>query len=200
MGRRGLLTSLVLSLLAVIPRLAAPSAAAACSSAPIPFDRVLASAGPVLVVRVVGIRGPADSPDGLTLAIEEAWRGTAPPVLDLEPPVATACGDRVWARVGERLILALDVPAFDGLPPLAAYWAVLDDGMLEPRSGETPAGVTTLAGLRDTVARQSPEEPATSGGASSGTPVLAALAVLGIATLVLAGIVTFLVRRRASPP
>ena len=186
-------------LLATAALLAASASTMACSPAPIPFDRVLASAGPVLVVRVLGIRGPVDSPDALTLAVDDVWRGTAPPVFDIEPPVATACGDRVWARVGERLVLALDVAAFEGSPPLTAFWEVLDDDTLEPRTGETPAGVTTLAQLRGGFAPEADGTPDAPVAPLPEQAVVAVIVVLGIGALVLSGTIGVLARRRPSP-
>ncbi len=185
-------------LLAVATLLAAPAATVACSSAPIPFDRVLAGDGLVAVVRVVAVRGPADAPDALALAVDDVWRGTAPPVLDIEPPVTTACGDSLWTRAGERLVIAFAVAAFDGIDPLAAYWAVGDDGTLEPRSAEPPPGRTTLAQLRAAFPGSAPEaldEP----GAPGGEPAVAlAILVLGIAALVLVGTTVLLGRHRPS--
>jgi len=96
----------------------------ACSAAPIPFDSVRAHPGAIGLVRVTDIAGDPDAPDRYRLTVDEVWRGALAPVLEIEPPVVGACGDLLIAGRGERLMLALDVRAFDAAQPMAAYWAV----------------------------------------------------------------------------
>ena len=173
----------------------------ACSGSPIPFERAVAHPGSIGLMRVLDVARNPQAPDRYRLAVDEVWRGGLPPVLEIEAPVVHACGDRLFAARGDRLVLALNVNAFDDGDPMAAYWLIDAAGKIGFTAVEERPDVTTLAALRTVLAPDGAVLPDDGSGApttSEDTAVPLVVALLVIASCVLGGavLVAALNRRR----
>jgi hypothetical protein len=173
----------------------------ACSGSAIPFERVVAHPGSIGLVRVLDVAGNAQAPDRYRLAVDEVWRGGLPPVLEIEAPVVHVCGDRLFAARGDRLVLALDVNAFDDADRMAAYWAIDAAGRIGFTAVEERPGVTTLKALRAVLAPAGavlPDDASAAPTTSEDAGVPLVVALLAIASCVLGGavLVAALARRR----
>jgi hypothetical protein len=143
--------ALVLGSILVLAAVAAlaPRTANACSGPMVTANEAIDKAGAIVLVRTAAIQGDPESPDGYAFVVEEAFLGRVPARLDIEAPPFHACGDRIFARVGDRLVIAFDVEAFVGQPPMNPYWLVLPDGTLSPDGIDASAVPwTTLDDLR----------------------------------------------------
>ena len=174
----------------------------ACSGAAIPFERVVAHPGPIALVRVLDLAGNPQAPDRYRFAVDEVWRGTVPPVLEIESPVVHVCGDRLFAQRGDRLALALNVIAFDDAKPMAAFWVVDAEGRIDGTAVEERPGVTTLAGLRTILAPAGALPPAeeesvpVEASEDAGVPLVVALLAIASCVLGAAVLIAALARRR----
>ena len=177
------------------------SVARACSGPGIPFERVVAHPGMIALVRVLDIAGDPQAPDRYQFAVDEVWRGAVPPVFDIEPPLIHGCGDRLAVNRGDRLVLALDVNAFDAAKPMAAFWVMDAAGRIDGTLVEERPGVSTLAALRAVLAPTGavlPDDQPGAPGTSEDAGVPLVVALLAIASCVLGGalLVAALARRR----
>jgi len=127
----------------------APRSADACSGPAVTVEEAVDKASAIVLVRTAAVQGDPDSPDGYVFEVEEAFLGRVPDRLAIEAPQWHACGDRIFAAMGERLVIAFDVDAFVGQPPMNPYWRVRPDGTLSSE-GIDDSGVdwTTLDDLR----------------------------------------------------
>ena len=123
--------------------------ASACSGPFVTAVEAIEAAPRIALVTTVAARGDAEFPDAYDFAVEEAYRGAFPPLLQVDAPQYHACGDRIVAAPGDRLVIFFDVPAFSGQPPMNPYWRVDRDGALAAE-GIDDAAVPwrTLADLR----------------------------------------------------
>jgi hypothetical protein len=176
----------------------APRSAIACSGPAVTVAEAVDKASAIALVRTAAVQGNPDSPDGYAFVVEEAFLGHVPGRLDIEAPQWHACGDRIVAAVGDRLVIAFEVDAFVGQPPMNPYWRVLPDGTLRPDGIDASAvGWTTLdelrAGLGDadgSILGAASPEPAT------GPSLLIVIGGLVLAVAVLFLGATFLAGRR----
>ena len=127
----------------------APRTVDACSGPAVTVEEAIDKASTIVLVLTAAVQGDPDSPDGYVFEVEEAFLGRVPDRLALEAPQWHACGDRIVAAMGERLVIAFEVEAFVGQPPMNPYWRVLPDGALSAE-GIDASGVvwTTLDDLR----------------------------------------------------
>lgn len=127
----------------------APRTANACSGPAVTVAEAVDKASAIALVRTAAVQGNPDSPDGYAFEVEEAFLGRVPGRLEVEAPQWHACGDRIFAMVGDRLVIAFEVDAFVGQPKMNPYWHVLPDGTLSPDGIDASAvGWTTLNDLR----------------------------------------------------
>ncbi|OGO53323.1 MAG: hypothetical protein A2V84_07675 [Chloroflexi bacterium RBG_16_70_13] len=147
-GRRPMRLAGFVLVLAVLAMLA-PRVANACTGPLVTLEAAADSASAIALVRIAAVQGDQESPDGYAFVVEEAFLGRVPARLDIAAPQFHACGDRIFARVGDRLVIAFDVDAFAGQPPLNPYWRVRPDDTLSAE-GIDASGVdwTTLDDLR----------------------------------------------------
>jgi hypothetical protein len=113
--------------------LGAPAAALACSGAPaVTAADLQAHTGTIAVVRVVDRFGQRGRPRGIVVALEDALRGRADPLIRLERPrqALGICHDMFTVRTGRRLLVAFDVQPLTGGGSLSPAWTVEDDGTL----------------------------------------------------------------------
>jgi hypothetical protein len=191
--------AIALGAILLLALLAAP-VAHACSGPGIPFERVVAHPGTIGLMRVLDTAGNPDAPDRYRFAVDEVWRGVLPPVLEIEAPVVHACGDQLAVGIGDRLVLALEVNAFDDAKPMAAFWLVNAAGRIDGTLVEERPGVATLAALREILAPAGAvrsDDP--SGGQESGAdgvPLVVALLVIASGVLGGAVLIAALARRR----
>ena len=182
---------LTLAVLAATAALA-PRSAAACSGPLVTVAEAVDEASAIVLVRTAAVRGDPESPDGYAFEVEEAFLGRVPARLEIEAPPWYVCGDRIYAATGDRLVIAFDVEAFAGQPPLSPYWRVLADGTLSPDGIDASAVPwTTLEDLRAGLADLDgaiigDEEPATDQGlpawAIAGGLLLAIVSLFLLAT------------------
>jgi len=117
--------------------LARPAPVLACSGAdPVSADALVASAGPILVVKVVQRFGRlAEQPRTIVLGVEEELRGVSPSIIRLERPrlAAGVCHDLFTGTVGQRMLVALGVHT-QGLV-LSPAWLLTEEDELKPIYG-----------------------------------------------------------------
>lgn len=162
----------------------AASGAAACSGPLVTVGEAQQMAPTIALVRTAVVLGPPAFPEGYDFIIEETFRGKLDASIRVQAPQWHACGDRISATVGDRFVIAFDVPAFVGQPAMNPYWRVAADGTLSPEGIDASAvGWSTVAELRaglgggdGSVAVLEREEP---GGPSDLPMALALLAALG---------------------
>ncbi len=132
-----------------IAAMVAPPVADGCSGPLVTVEEARADASAILLVRTAIVRGDPNLPSGYAFVVEEAFRGDVPALIEVEAPQFHACGDRISAAVGDRLVVAFEVHAFVGQPPMNPYWRVLPDGRLNPEGIDATAVVwQTLDDLR----------------------------------------------------
>ena len=99
-------------ILAVVLVVAAPEMANGCSVARFPYlSEAVASADRVLVVRIVDLSGDRTTRADTSGASSGSSAAAAPPVMRVAAPMTTACGDRLQARIGDRVLIAFGVTA-----------------------------------------------------------------------------------------
>lgn len=166
--------------------------ASACDGPLLTAREAFQTADRIALVRVAAIRGDPALPDGYDLVLEEAYRGSLPPVLQIAAPQYHACGDRIVAAPGERLVILFGVEAFEDQPPLSPFWRVGPDEVLSADGidarelgwtslDQLRAGLTG-AGGEGPLNESRPPEPSL--GILLGLLVAAGVTVFGLAYLV----------------
>ena len=190
---------------------AAPAAAAACDAAPAPFQRVVDGAERIFLVTVAQRQMGDDVPERYSLVVREALRGELPDDVDLPTvvsipaPVINACGDVLDYGITTHLILALDVPAFDGAEPIAVPWRLMPDGTLQGGHDDGPDRWADLDAFRSALAGRTFATPAPTrvpavAPAPDGNPIASVGIVAGIVIGILAGVIVVVTGRRAARP
>jgi hypothetical protein len=182
--------------LAGVGGLARPAPALACSGAdPVSADALMASPGPILVVKVIQRFGRlAEQPRTIVLGVEEELRGVSPSIIRLERPrqAAGVCHDLFTGTVGTRMLVALGVRT-QGLI-LSPAWLLTDQDELEPiYDAEVPW--PTLAAAR--VALDAPGSRPFEAGLPQAVLPAAQVVLAGLAIVAVVGGAAWL--RRARP-
>lgn len=196
--------------------LATPTPAVhACDAAPVPFQRVVERAEQVFLVTIAQRAMAGNLPESYTLVVREVLRGelpegvVLPTTVTIAAPVIDGCGTLLDERITRHLVLALDVPVFDGVAPLTVAWRLLPDGRLENRSDDGPAIWPDLAAFKTglaggAIASPAPTRvPAPTGGVDAEAervPIASIGIFVGVAIGVLAGLLVVVVGRRAAAP
>jgi hypothetical protein len=210
-GRLGLLVAAMG--LAGSLALAAPAPVArACDPVPVPFDRVAERAEQVFLVTVAQRSMAGSVPEAYTLVVREVLRGelpgdvALPTTVSISAPVVDGCGSVLDERLTYHLVLALDVPVFDGAAPLTVAWRLLPDGRLESRTDDGPPIWADLDAFKAGLAGQAFEtppptpQPAPAIGEVEGLPLATLGIVAGILLGIGAGVLVILTGRRAARP
>jgi len=181
--------------LATLGGLARPSPTVACSGAdPVGADALLASPGPILVVKVIQRFGRlAEQPRTIVLGVEEELRGISPSVIRLERPTQAAgvCHDLFTGTVGTRMLVALGVHT-QGLV-LSPAWLLDDHDQLKPiYDAEVPW--PTLAEARE--ALDAPGSRTSDAGLAKAVLPAAQVLLAGLAILAVVGGAAWLRRAR----
>jgi hypothetical protein len=176
--------------------LARPAPVLACSGAdPVTADALLASPGPILVVKVIQRFGRlAEQPRTIVLGVEEELRGISPSIVRLERPslAAGVCHDLFTGTVGQRMLVALGVHT-QGLV-LSPAWMLTDQDELKPIYG----GVVPWPTLSEArVALDAPGARPFEAGLAEAVLPAAQVVVAGAAILAVVGGAAWL--RRARP-
>src|SRR5688500_7365595 len=66
----------------------------ACSGPFVTAVEAIEKADRVALVRTAAVHGDAQSPDGYDFVVEEAYRGSLQPIIQVASPQYHACGDR----------------------------------------------------------------------------------------------------------
>ena len=186
--------------------------ARACDPVPVPFERVAERADQIFLVTVAQRSMAGAVPQSYTLVVREILRGelpkdvTLPTTVTIAAPVLDACGSVLDARLTWHLVLALDVPAFDGAEPLTVAWRLLPDGRLEHRNDDGPEIWADLDAFKAGLAGQAFATPAPTPfstpmlGEVEGLPLASIGIVAGIILGLLAGVAVIVTGRRAARP
>jgi hypothetical protein len=186
--------------------------ARACDAVPVPFERVAERADQIFLVTVAQRSMAGAVPQNYTLVVREVLRGelpqdvTLPTTVTIAAPVLDGCGTVLDARLTWHLVLALDVPAFDGAEPLTVAWRLLPDGRLEQRNDDGPPIWADLdafkAGLAGRAFATPPPTPAPApmAGEVEGVPLASVGIVAALVVGVIAGVLVVLMGRRAARP
>lgn len=189
-----------------------PGPVAACSAAPVPFERVAEGAPRIFLVTVASRSMAGGVPASYSLVVREAIRGTLPgevtlpTVVQVAAPVVSACGDVLDAAINTHLVLALDVPAFDTGPPMAVAFELRPDGSLVGGHLDEPVTFVDLAAFRAAldgapVATSSPTAVVTSPAAPADEAPLASIGILaGVLVGIAAALGIVWMARRGSRP
>jgi hypothetical protein len=111
----------------------------ACSAPFLTAVEATAKAERVALVRTAPVHCDPQSPDGYDFVVEESYRGSLPPIVQVAAPQYHACGDRIIAASGDRLVIFFDVEAFTGQPPMNPFWRVGPGDALEPEGIDAEA-------------------------------------------------------------
>ena len=207
--RRRLRVALATSVVVAGLAMAGPSTTTACSAAPVPFQRVVEDAETIFLVTVAQRSMAGNIPETYSLVVREALRGalpdgiTLPANVSVVAPVINACGDVLDARITTHLVLAMDVPAFEGSEPITVAWRLLPDGTLEGGHDDGPATWRDLDALRAALGGQpfatpGPTRSPVSMPAPDGPPLASIGIVAGLLVGVAAGVLIILGGRRGS--
>jgi hypothetical protein len=191
--------------------LVSPAAAAACDAAPAPFQRVVDRAERIFLVTVAQRQMGSGGPERYSLVVREALRGTLPDDVDLPSvvsiaaPVINACGDVLDYGITTHLILALDVPAFDGAEPIAVPWRLMPDGTLLGGHDDGPERWADLEAFRNALAGRSFATPGPTPVPAvaivpDGNPIASVGIVVALLVGILAGVIVVVTGRRAARP
>ena len=99
----------------------------------------------------------ANTPERYTLVVREALRGGLPDDVDLPEVASSPTGHQCLRRrarhgITTHLILALDVPAFEGAEPIAVPWRLMPDGTLQGGHDDGPERWADLDAFRAALA------------------------------------------------
>lgn len=205
-GLRPIIPALAAVAIALVIPAAGRSPALAECDGPIPeFRHVLTNARQVVIGDVVAVQpDPNEAPllDGrsthFTVQVRVVLRGTAPPLLAIHDLATQHCSVALMARLGDRIVLALDGTDFS--PPVPANVAAWIRGEPPPWDGFekiTEAEVANLLGVTPAALGPGDGAPAGPGDRSDQLDGLAILAGSALA----AGVLIFGVigiRRRGS--
>jgi hypothetical protein len=187
--------TIIATVIAVAGATSIGGSASACSGPFVTALEAIEKAEGIALVRVAAVRGDAEFPQAYDFVVEEAYRGSLPPIVEVAAPQYHACGDRIVAATGDRLVIFFDVEAFTGQPPMNPYWRVgpgdalaaegIDPGAVGWQTLDQLRGALTGEGRVEVIVHQHP------------TPEPSLIPVLGL--LVAAGVIVFgmayLVRR-----
>lgn len=177
---------------------------AGCSGPFLTIDVSASGARSIALVRTVAIEGDPGAPDAYDFFVEEAFKGTVPRQLHLATPQYHACGDRLFAEVGDRFVLFFEVPAPGSGGTLSPYFRVEQGDELSAEGIEaTPARWHVVEDLRAVLGTGTIMEQ----GEHAGVPVpaserteqplpIAGLIGAGVAAVV--GLIAFVRRRPTS--
>jgi hypothetical protein len=207
---RRLVLLLTTGALAVGLGVAWPSPALACRPVPVPFQRVVDDAEQIFLVTVAQRTTAGNVPEAYTLVVREALRGalpdgvTLPTTVSIVAPVINACGDVLDVRITTHLVLALDVPAFDGGAPITVPWRLLPDGTLEGGHDDGPATWRDLDAFRSALAGRAyatpgPTRVPVSMPAPGGAPLASIGIVAGLVIGIVAAALVIIGGRRGGP-
>jgi hypothetical protein len=181
----------------------------ACDPVPVPFERIVERAPTIFLVTVAQRSMAGSTPQSYTLVVREMLRGelpedvTLPTTVTMAAPVVNACGDVLDVRITTHLVLALDVPAFDGAQALTVPWTLRPEGTLEGGYDDGPATWRDVDALRAALegrpfATPGPTTtPAAGIGEVEGLPVASLAIVAALLLGALAGVLVILGGRRA---
>ncbi len=187
---RGILATVI----AVTAATSLGASASACSGPYVSAVEAIEKAARIALVRTAAVDGDPTFPDGYDFVVEESYRGAFGPVIQVPAPQYHACGDRIVAAPGDRLVIFFDVPAWDGQPPMNPFWRIGPGGALAPDGidAEMMSWATidelraALAGGGTVGETAVATSPGTLDGAPSVLPVLAL--VLAAVALVFGGV------------
>ena len=211
--RLGLLaTILVAGVLSGAGPLSTPPPVQACDPVPVPFERVVERAPRIFVVTVASRFMDGGTPAAYTLVVREVLRGSLPDEVDLPivitvaAPVVNACGDLLDVAITTHLVLAMDVPAFDGADPMTVPWILKPNGTLTGGWDDGPASWVDVDAFRAALAGQAFATPAPTpdpflGGRPGDETPLASIGILvGVVIGVIAAAGFVVWARRGSRP
>ena len=210
-GRLGLLVA-AMGLAGSLALATPPVSARACDAAPVPFDRVAERADQIFLVTVAQRAMAGNVPERYTLVVREVLRGklpddvTLPATVTIAAPVIDGCGTVLDERLTWHLVLALDVPAFDGAAPVTVPWRLLPDGRLESRTDDGPPIWATLDAFKAGLAGEAFATPGPTPvppiptGEVEGLPLASLGIVAGLILGILAGVLVVITGRRAGRP
>lgn len=155
----------------------------ACTSEQPSFEQAVDGADFVVDARVIAVQKIVSEPDTYVLAVDRVLRGQAGAQVVLKGARTGLCGDQLdIQRLGERIIIAVGVDFFD--QEISPYWAE-SQGRLYG-SATMPFGARSLDDIAWSIAPPLKVPAVSASEAGSGTWPLVAIAVAGLAGVLVA--------------